>query len=236
MSEKDVRASEVTNEKEIVIELEDKDEGKKENINEPVNVEPAEHKVAKKFVERKQIVDLNDDEKALIVANARNGLDQPYYDVKLFKNGKYRIIKKKETAQSVAQKVITSTTAPEKEKKAYYSDNQLLFEHIIELNAKVDKLMTKHKKLKRKYQTLQNDIYCDEDEISVPQTIESKEPEHDEVKSEVQDEVKREPKNELLMQKQQPTQQRGQSPQPVGQVQQPVYNKRMNWRTRLSYL
>ena len=158
MSENDVKTSEVTSpegrslerEKEIVIDLVDKDDGKREDINESVKDDQTKPKVAKKIVERKQIVDLNDDEKAIIVNNARNGLDQPYYDVKLFKNGKYRIIKKKETAPTVAQKVITSTTAPEKEKKAYYSANQLLFEHIIELNAKVDKLMTKHKKLKRK--------------------------------------------------------------------------------------
>ena len=159
---------------------------------------------------------MTDDEKALIVANARNGLDQPNFDVKFFKNGKYRILKKKETAPTVAQKVITSTTTPEKEKKAYYSDNQLLFEHIIELNAKVDKLMTKHKKLKRKYQSLQNDIYADEDEISVPQTIKEPEPVNVEVKNEVKDEPP-------VQQQQQP-------------VQQPVYNKRMNWRQRLSYL
>ena len=235
MSENDVKTSETTVEKEIIIDLEDKDEVKNENISESVKEDQAKPKVARKIVDRKQIVDLTDDERAIIVNNARNGYDQPYYDVKLFKNGKYRIIKKKETAPSVAQKVITSTNTPEKEKKAYYSDNQLLFEHIIELNAKVDKLMTKHKKLKRKYQTLQNDIYADEDEISVPQMIESKEPEP-EVKNEVQDEVKKEPKNESLMQKQQPTQQRGQSPQPVGQVQTPVYTKRMNWRQRLSYL
>ena len=223
-----MNTSEMTSEKEIVIELEDKNEGKKdyvrgseslENISEPVNAEPAEHKVAKKFVERKQIVDLTDDERALIVANAKNGYDQPYFDVKLFKNGKYRIIKKKEQAPSVAQKVITSTTTPEKEKKAYYSDNQLLFEHIIELNAKVDKLMMKHKKLKRKYQSLQNDIYADEDELSVPTTIKEPEPEHNEVHTEVKNEVKNESSIEQIQ-----------------HVQTPVYNKHMNWRQRLSYL
>ena len=220
MSESDVKASETTSEKEIVIDLVDKNDGENEKTSEPVNDEQPKPKVAKKFVERKQIVDLTDDEKALIVANARNGLDQPYFDVKLFKNGKYRIIKKKETAPTVAQKVITSTTAPEKEKKAYYSDNQLLFEHIIELNAKVDKLMTKHKKLKRKYQSLQNDIYADEDEISVPQTIKEPEP----VNVEVKNEVKNEPPVQQPVQQQPPP------------IPKPAYNKRMNWRSSLSYL
>ena len=52
MSENDVRASEVTKEKEIVIELEDKDDGKNENISESVTEEQMKPKVAKKFVER----------------------------------------------------------------------------------------------------------------------------------------------------------------------------------------
>ena len=220
MTQTDAKASEPTNEKEIVIELDDKNDIKNDNISEPVNDEPPKRKAATKFVERKQIVDLTDDEKAIIVANARNNYDQPYYDVKLFKNGKYRIIKKKEQAQTVAQKVIASTTVPEKEKKVFYSDNQLLFEHVIDLNAKVEKLMAKHKKLKRRYQNLQNDIYCEDDEVSTPQIIENHE--HNEPKKE----VVTEPKNEVVTEQQQA--------QPPSQ--QPVYNKRMNWRTRLSYL
>ena len=35
-------------------------------------------------------------------------------------------------------------------------------ENIIEFNNKVEKLMTKHKKLKRKYQSLSADIYVDD--------------------------------------------------------------------------
>ena len=173
MTENDAKASEVRSEKEIIIDLEDKEDTKNEDISEPVNEEQPKIKPATKFVERKQIVDLTDEEKAIIVANARNGYDQPNYDVKLFKNGKYRIIKKKEPVKSVTQKVITNSSTPEKEKKIFYTDNQLLFEHVMELNAKVEKLMTKHKKLKRRYQTLQNDIYAEDDELSTPQIMES---------------------------------------------------------------
>ena len=123
MTESNVEASDVTSEKEIVIELDDNKDVKSETINEPVKEEKPKPKPATMFVERKQVVDLNDDEKALIVNNARNGLDQPYFDIKFFKNGKYRIIKKKTTAPTVSQKVITNTAAPEKEKKSFYTDN-----------------------------------------------------------------------------------------------------------------
>ena len=38
------------------------------------------------------------------------------------------------------------------------SDNQLMMEHIIELNNQVNKLMNKQKKLKKKYRSLKHDI------------------------------------------------------------------------------
>ena len=118
------------------------------------------------FIPKKNVAELTDADKATIIANYQNGVNQPFYDVKQFKNGKYRIVKRKEPQPTVAQRVVNKnpTPIPKAEKKVYYSDNQLLFEHIIELNAKVDKLMTKHKKLKKKYQALQSDIYVDEDE------------------------------------------------------------------------
>ena len=57
------------------------------------------------------------------------------------------------------------------EQKVYYTNDQLLIEHIIELNSKVGRLMNKHKKLKRKYQTLCTDLYVDEqDNYSEPQS------------------------------------------------------------------
>ena len=167
MSENVVEKSEATTEKEIIIDLESQEDRKNSPKSVDISVmEEQKPKLATKFVDRKQIVDLTDDEKALIVANAKNGLDQPHFSVKFFKNGKYRILKKKEQTPTVSQKIISSNAESTKqpEKKVFYSDNQLLFEHIIELNSKVDRLMQKHKKLKRKYQALQNDIYVDDDE------------------------------------------------------------------------
>ena len=136
---------------------------------------------------------------------------------KTFQSEKLWVINKKEQKPSVAKKVVSTASIPEKEKKVFYSDNQLLFEHVIELNAKVDKLMAKHKKLKRRYQTLQNDIYAEDDEVTVPQTIKEPETHNEQVNEPVH-----EPVHEQQIYEQ--------------QIQQPVYNKRMNWRTKLTYL
>ena len=175
MSEDNITTSDTPNENEIEINLAPVGESLRadESItdetptNETTTTESRPKRVTKAFksVEPKNVGELTDDERAIIIANAKNGVDQPNFDVRFFRNGKFRIVRKKEKPPTVAEKVVKTQEIPQNIKKAYYTDNQLLFEHIIELNAKVDRLMTKHKKLKRKYQTLQNDIYIDDDEI-----------------------------------------------------------------------
>ena len=225
MSENVVETSEATTEKEIIIDLESQEDSKNSPKGVDINVmEEQKPKLASKFVDRKQIVDLTDDEKALIVANAKNGLDQPHFSVKFFKNGKYRILKKKEQAPTVSQKIISSNAESTKqpEKKVFYSDNQLLFEHIIELNSKVDRLMQKHKKLKRKYQALQNDIYVDDDEEVVHEQNIDEEPEREKPSVEIKN---NEPQPER-------------EPQPEPQPQRNVYvrQSRASWRNNITYL
>ncbi len=55
-----------------------------------------------KIVEKKPITKLTDEERAIILKNYSEGIDQPYFSVKQFKNGNYKIIKKKPTQPSVS--------------------------------------------------------------------------------------------------------------------------------------
>ena len=141
------------------------------NIN-PQPITPLEEgQPSIQSIENKPINELSDIERAVIVANAKNGIDMPFFDVKFFGNGKYRIVKKKPVKPSTSQKVIKASVSnspdiKDPDRKVYYTNDQLLMEHIIELNSKVDKLMTKHKKLKRKYQSLSADIYVEDNEES----------------------------------------------------------------------
>ena len=102
MSENDGTKNEEAVEKEIELEVINEKDGEIDSkdsvLSETHGVgtngsEPPKPKLANKFVEPKQVVDLTDDERALIVANAKAGLDQPNFNVKFFKNGKYRIVK-----------------------------------------------------------------------------------------------------------------------------------------------
>ena len=148
---------------EIEIQIDD------EHLNKKIDDTSEKTKQETKFVENKSIKSLTDDERAIIIANAKSGIEQPNFDVKFFSNGNFRIIKRKQVKPSVSQKVINADDENTldkqiQDKKIYYTNDQLLIEHIIELNSKVDKLMSKHKKLKRKYQTLCTDLYVDDND------------------------------------------------------------------------
>ena len=152
---------------EIEIQIDDEHLNKK--IDDTSSEAKQETKQETKFVENKSIKSLTDDERAIIIANAKSGIEQPNFDVKFFSNGNFRIIKRKQVKPSVSQKVINANDENSldkqiQDKKIYYTNDQLLIEHIIELNSKVDKLMSKHKKLKRKYQTLCTDLYVDDND------------------------------------------------------------------------
>ena len=156
------------NEEEIEIKINEADDKNNQTNNEnDIKVDSSKDKSTQPIIENKAVNELNDVERAVIVANAKNGVDMPFFDVKFFGNGKYRIVKKKPVKPSTSQKVIKANSSTSiNDNKVYYTNDQLLMEHIIELNSKVDKLMTKHKKLKRKYQTLSADIYVDDNEES----------------------------------------------------------------------
>ena len=179
----------------------------------------------------KDISKLTLEERAKIITDARNGIPNEHYDVILLKNGNTRIVKKKNKTptQSVASRLISQTQnnqAPTPN-KIYMSDTQIMMEHIIELNNQVNKLMTKQKKLKKKYKTLKYDIYEDVDENQITQ----------EPKQETNQETKQEPTQET---KQDVTQE---TKQDTAQDIKPSYRTagirvlpQKGWRSYISYL
>ncbi|MFR1525502.1 MAG: hypothetical protein ACLSUV_08430, partial [Bacilli bacterium] len=100
----------------------------------------------------KDISKLTLEERAKIISDARNGIPSEHYDVIVLKNGNTRIVKKKIKTPSLSNRLINEQKQEvNNSKKLYMSDNQLMMEHIIELNNQVNKLANKHKKLKKKY-------------------------------------------------------------------------------------
>lgn len=192
------------------------DENNGEEIEIPIKEETKEEQITKDDEKKvKDISKLTLEERAKIITDARNGIQNPFYEVIILKNGNSRIVKRKNKPQnqSLASKLINQNsnnqtiTTPD---KIYMSDNQLLMEHIIELNNQVNKLMNKHKKLKKKYKSIKHDIYEDVDEEITK----------DEIK---QNEIKQ----EIINQEQQ-------SPQHATSQITPQIRK--GWRSYVSYL
>ena len=96
-------------EKETIIDIQEEEREKTSQTNSENSVlapPGTEHKEdnSPKFVEKKSINSLSEDERAHIIANAKAEVDQPYFNVKFFKKGKTTITKKKETPQTVSKK------------------------------------------------------------------------------------------------------------------------------------
>ena len=137
-----------------------------------------------KPVELKDVKKLTSEEREQIISNFKNGIDNEFYDVKTLKNGTTRIVKKKNKSQSLSNKLISGLTNCSlslhdrssskdneqfvKPEKKYLSNEQLLMEHIFELNTQMNKLKNKQKKLKNKYKGIKRDLYVDVDENDEP--------------------------------------------------------------------
>ena len=168
----------------------------------------------------KDISKLTLEERAKIISDARNGIPSEHYDVIVLKNGNTRIVKKKIKTPSLSNRLINEQKQEvNNSKKLYMSDNQLMMEHIIELNNQVNKLANKHKKLKKKYRALKHDIY------------------EEDIEQENEIGLRLQAPSQALVQEPQSQEQQPPSQEPQGQEQQqPSQEMRRTWRSYLTYL
>ena len=137
--------------------------------NKPIvdnNDEQQEHEQQEQLIHQialKKISQLTKDEKDILINNAKNNIENDNYNVTFFKNGNYRITKKTPAKESTATKII-------RENKGM-TNEQLLFEHVINLESQIAILRQKHKNLKRNYKQIYEDVYVDDDEIQNDQPI-----------------------------------------------------------------
>ena len=179
----------------------------------------------------KDISKLTLEERAKIISDARNGIPSEHYDVIVLKNGNTRIVKKKIKTPSLSNRLINEQKQEvNNSKKLYMSDNQLMMEHIIELNNQVNKLANKHKKLKKKYRALKHDIY--EEDIEQENEIGLERSSSIRLQAPSQALVQEPQSKEPQSQEQQPPSQESQSQEP----QPPSQEMRRTWRSYLTYL
>ena len=116
-----------------------------------------ENKNLNRVITAKRVCDLSKEDENWLVENAKKGNSHEYFEVMLFKNGNHRIKLKNGNKRSVAQKNIES-------KAGMMTNDQLLMEHVFDLEARLKVMEMKHKKLKKKYKGLKQDIYVDVDD------------------------------------------------------------------------
>ena len=204
---------------EIVLDL---NEDKKEDVKKEEDIKPDP-----KIIPAKRIDELTDEERKILIDNERAGIKNPYYNVKLFKNGNVRICKAKKP--TLSQQVISNNGEREikntngDNRKVYMTDNQLMWEHIFELENKYNTLYTKHKKLKAKY----NDLYIEDDDLISRQNSVYEQMQQ---KQENPSGLRATPEPVYEEQEQEPVyEEQTQQPQPIYQN-----IKRNNWRSMLS--
>ena len=111
----------------------------------------------------KAISQLTKEEREILLNNAKNNIENDNYKVTFFKNGNHRITKKKPSRESTASKII-------RENKGM-TNEQLLFEHVINLESQIAVLRQKHKNLKRNYKQIYEDVYVDDENAYDEQPI-----------------------------------------------------------------
>ena len=117
-------------------------------------------------VPRKNIRELTNEEREYLIKEARQGINNEFYKVTFCKNGCTKITKKKPQKLSVSQKLIKDNNDKASESRvSHLSNEQLLFEHVINLESQLAALKQKQKKLKKSYKQLSQDIYVDDEEI-----------------------------------------------------------------------
>jgi len=121
----------------------------------------------------KKIADLNDEEKKQIIDSIKAGKESEHYELKEFKNGTFRIVKKKQP--TIVEKAVTNTKSKDKTDpdKIYLTNDQLMNQRISDLEVKYAKLEGKYKKQKKRV----NDIYENiEDDVVIPQSAHAEPP------------------------------------------------------------
>ena len=126
--------------------------------NKPIEIEEGE---AKTQIPLKNVKDLTKEERQTLINNAKNNTENDNYKVVFTKNGQPRITKKKPEKESTATKII-------RENKGM-TNEQLLFEHVINLESQLAALKQKHKNLKRNYKQIYQDVYIEEPEEPEPE-------------------------------------------------------------------
>ncbi len=171
-------------------EVKNTEQSSEQNNAEPNTKPPAIPEYASKAVKK-----LNKDERQKLLDGFEQGTEDPYFKVIRMKNGAIRITKRAiPLLNDVQQAVQANSERVEKKVLKHASgsrltNEQLLMEHIMDLETKFEAMRLQHKKLKRRYNELESTIYDDADEVGAKPVETLSEPVEETVVEQVSEQV-----------------------------------------------
>lgn len=182
-------------------------------------------------ISSKSVKQLSKSERSRLISDFENGTENPYFKVMRMKNGSIRVTKRREPLLDDANKANESANQRIERKLINSSgkrltNEQLLMEHIIDLETRYERMRMKHKKLKKRYNALENTIFEDDDELVNEPVVEDN-VEEPVVEKDVEEPVVEENVKEVVEQRAETTY----IPRGRGRVKQ-----RVNWREMISYM
>ena len=147
----------------IEIEHEEHSDHDEEPVHEEPEPTPVEDDISGLAVKQ-----LSKAQRTKLIEAYENGSDNPYFKVNRLKNGSYRVTKRSNPLLNETPEHVTERVNKRYEGKRLTTE-QMLLEHVFELERKCEIMRMKHKKLKKRYNKLENDIFeSDDDEQPVP--------------------------------------------------------------------
>ena len=120
-------------------------------------------------IEAKSVSKLTEEEKNYLINLYKNGGEDEHFKVTFCKNGSNRIAKKKQQKEQLSTKLIGNENKKPVQNSVSnrsLTNEQLLMEHVIDLEAKFATLQQKHKKLKKYYKSIHEDIYAEDNDLA----------------------------------------------------------------------
>ena len=111
---------------------------------------------------------LSKSQRSKVIEDFEKGVDNPYFKVNRLKNGTYRVNKRSTPLSSEPSEAVARANERIEKRTAgmRLTTEQLLLEHMFELERRLEGMRMKHKKLKKRYNKLESDIFSDDEEPS----------------------------------------------------------------------
>ena len=126
-------------------------------------VSASENPNVKPIYASKTVKKLSNDERSMLTDKFEKGVEDPYFKVIRMSNGAIRITKRRNPIVADVKQAQEERSTRIANKVGRLTNEQLLMEHIIDLETRFESMRLKHKKLKKRYNELENSIYEDVD-------------------------------------------------------------------------